>query len=162
MSQKKSEHDENVHEVCVIVKDEREVLTPFWFNMINVGGISKIFDNGLDRQIVDLKADMPFKTARIFLDHQFVDKGSFFVEEKALDFLVSLNFELLLVLDYRDISKKPQFTLYFERFLKHFINRYGIKKMKNMTFELLYNTYFTKSKAQSYAKLFARLSKVLR
>lgn len=160
LSQKKAEREEELHEVCVSVNKAREPITPFWFSMINVGGMTKLFDNGLDKQIVDLKADMPFKTARIFLDHQSIDEGSFFVEEKALDFLVSLDFEIVLALDYRDLSKETKFTSYFERFLKHFINRYGIKKMNGMNFELLYNTYFTKKKAQNYAKFFYRLSKV--
>lgn len=152
---------EKLHQIYVEIGDEPETLKPFWFDIVNIGSISRVFENGLNDQLLELKSSMPFKTARVILDNHLTQNTTFFIEEKTLDFLVSLDFKIMLVLDYRDISNQPSFQAYFEQFLNHFANRYGIKILKSMTFELLYNTYFSESKASNYAKLYEKLSRVL-
>ncbi|MBO0451812.1 helix-turn-helix domain-containing protein [Candidatus Enterococcus murrayae] len=161
LARKVAEPNNDRHEVTVVMDQGRELLTPYWFNLLNLGSISKIFDNGLNKQIQELKKEMPFKTARVFLDNQLTVNPTFFIEEKALDFLISHDFRLMLVIDYRDIAENSRFDEYFEKFLTHFINRYGIKSIRNTTFELLYNTYFTSEKAKKYAALFNKLAAIL-
>lgn len=161
LSSKSEVQSENLHEVTVAMDQSRDLLKPYWFNILNLGSISKLFDNDLNKQILEIKNEMPFKTARIFLDNQLTQNSSFFVEEKALDFIVKQKLQIMLVLDYRDIAENSRFGEYFEAFLTHFVNRYGIKIIRSMTFELLYNTYFNETKAKNYAKLYQKLSIIL-
>lgn len=161
LTHKTERSEDTVHLVQAELRTDQRPLEPFWFNLINLGPVSKLFDNNLNEQIVQLKLELPFKVARVFLDSSSWRKGNFFVEEKALDFLVNLGFVPMLVLDYRGISSNEHFEEYFAAFLNHFVNRYGIKTLRTIDFELLYNTRFTKIKAQSYAKLFASLSQLL-
>ncbi|MBO0458531.1 helix-turn-helix domain-containing protein [Enterococcus hulanensis] len=161
LSSKSEAQSENLHEVTVAMDQSRGLLKPYWFNILNLGSISKLFNNGLNKQIVEIKNEMPFKTVRIFLDNQLTQNPAFFVEEKALDFIVKQKLQIMLVLDYRDIAENSRFGEYFEAFLTHFVNRYGIKIIRSMTFELLYNTYFNETKAKNYAKLYQKLSIIL-
>lgn len=162
LSEKTVISEKEDHLVEVEVGSEQESICPFWFNTINLGSISKIFDHNLNKQIMELKEEMPFKTARVILDNSNYHNESFSVEEKVLDFLLNLDFSIVLVLDYRHISNDIQFESYFENFLNHFINRYGSDNLKLITFELLYNTRFSTNKAKKYAVFFNKITTILK
>lgn len=151
----------NSHHVHVELNDKRESLDPFWFDIVNIGSISRLFENGLNDQLLEIRQSMPFKKARVLFDPQLTKNMNFFIEEKVFDYLVNLDIKIILVFDYRDLTNQSQFQAYFAQFLNHFANRYGLKLLKSMTFELLYNTYFSDSKAKNYADVYKKLARIL-
>ncbi|KAF1299288.1 hypothetical protein BAU15_01185 [Enterococcus sp. JM4C] len=157
LTHKESHTDPNVHTAEIVIPAKQEIFQPFWENLINLGELSKLFDNGLNNQVKQFKEDINFEKARVILDTQNLAHSGFFMEEKAIDFLVDLGFELLLVLDYREINQQENFGSYFANFLSHYSNRYGIDRLNATEFELIYNTQFSEKKAQAYSKLFKQI-----
>ncbi|MFS0924605.1 helix-turn-helix domain-containing protein [Enterococcus casseliflavus] len=162
LTHKEVDQDPNTHNVEIIIPSTQNELIPFWKNLLNLGEMSKLFDNGLDAQIRDLKENIEFKTARVILDSWELYDKNLFIEEKALDFLIDLGFEIMIVLDYREAFKQENFEDYFVSFLSHYSNRYGVDRLNKTQFELMYKTQFTDKKSKEYAQYFERILSILK
>ena len=156
------DENESTHEIVINVSNENEKLNPYWFNICNLGNLSQILNDGMKEQIVELQNQIGFRYARINLDlfKSLSADYSYYDEEKALDFLIEMNFSLLFVIDFRTYHNEAGFRLYLKEMLNHFINRYGIKKIQTWKFELDYNTDYLDEKAREYASFYDTLSSV--
>lgn len=154
------DENESTHEIVINVSNENEKLNPYWFNICNLGNLSQILNDGMKEQIVELQNQIGFRYARINLDlFKFLSADySYYEEEKALDFLIEMNFSLLFVIDFRTHHNEAGFRLYLKKMLNHFINRYGIKKIQSWKFELDYNTDYLDEKAREYGIFYDILS----
>ncbi len=156
------DENESTHEIFINISNENEKLIPYWFNICNLGKLSQILNDGMKEQIVEVQNQIGFRYARINLDlFKFLSADySYYDEEKALDFLIEMNFSLLFVIDFRTYHNEAGFRLYLKEMLNHFINRYGIKKIQSWKFELDYNTDYLDEKAREYAIFYDTLSSV--
>lgn len=160
-----SDFDENgsTHEISINLSDENEKLNPYWFGICNLGNLSQISNDGMKEQIRELQNEIGFRYARVNLDvFKYLSTAySYYDEEKALDFLIEMNFSLMFVIEFRAYHDETGFTVYLKEMLNHFVNRYGIKKIQSWKFELTYNTDFLDDKATAYSVFYESISRIL-
>lgn len=151
------------HHIEMSLSDNPKKIDNYWFELINLGSASKILGDGIKNQINVLQKELQFKCARIILDCFDLSQNTYsiYLEEKIFDFMIELNFDLLIVIDYRSYCNHQNFLEYFKKMLSHCINRYGIKNVNKWKFELFYNTDFLGDKPIQYRNFFMKLIKIM-
>ena len=155
--------DKDMHIVNIYANNTAKLLKPYWFKICNLGGLSKIINSGVKEQINEIQRELGFEFARVELDlvKKNFEEYNFFEEEKVLDFLISQNLKLILVIDFRRFNEDHEFFGYLKKFLYHFINRYGLKNIKKWKFEIFYDSDFKGEKIRKYNEFYENIRSVL-
>lgn len=163
LTQENKNYDENVHSVMVNGESEKIQLKPYWLDICNLGGLSKLLNNGMKEQVSELQKEIGFNYARLELDTVSTRNNEyhFFEEQKALDFIIDQNLKVMLVMDFRRFAEENNFSDYFRKFLYHFINRYGLKNITEWRFEVFYNSDFKDGKSIKYKKFYEDIKSIL-
>lgn len=158
-----SSFDKDIHVVNIYSNNTVKSLNSYWFRVCNLGDLSKVINSGVKEQIDEIQKELGFEFARVELDmfKRFSDKYNFFEEEKILDFLISKNFKIILVIDFRRFNEEIEFIGYLKHFVYHFINRYGLKNIKGWKFEIFYDSDFKGEKIYKYNKFYEKIKAIL-
>lgn len=156
-----TEIEKQQHIVKINMNEVKGNLTPYWFELFNVGKLSMIVKDGMKEQIRELQKELGFLYARVFLDLEPIEKrNTYFKEENVFDFLFEIKMKLYLVIDYRLYSENVHFLPYLKDLIYHFINRYGLNHILNWQFELFYDSDFSQSKSQEYQAFYNKISRL--
>ncbi len=137
----------------VEIDDEKEcgLLDEYWTNIVNLASMTILMKSGVMEQADQMIKDLKFKRARITLDaYDNAGKHNFYVVDKTMGFFVSRQMDVILVIDYRGIDDQESYLTYFKEQCIRLSRKFGMAVQSHTSFEILYNTEYTKEKLESY------------
>ncbi|MCR4831205.1 MAG: helix-turn-helix domain-containing protein [Pseudobutyrivibrio sp.] len=154
------EYGNAVDEIHVDCSDYTRLLNPYWKRLCNVSGMNGLADYEIQNQLTELQKGISFDYVRVAIESfRNYEETGFYKEDRAIEYLLETGMKVIFTIDYRECKHEKEFYNRIYEFSRHIIHRYGFRCIM---IELVYDTIYTKKKAEEYKHYIDGIRKVIR